>query len=989
MSKRAAIVICMVLAMMVTAGRIHAGSISDQLREEIGARGADDFIRVVIIPVSDHNSAAMKTSVMQMYSTRAEQHRAVVTELKDVASRSQAPVLGLVKNLESGGQARRVKAFWIDNIIEAELPAAEIERLAADPSIEKIELYPTIVSIPIEASEAFTAETIGVQPNLMVIKADSAWKAGYDGRGRIVCNFDVGVDGNHPALFANYRGNKGYPASQCWFSPIDNSTYPHYFTTVPNHNQDLIAHGTHTMGIMVGHSSGGDTVGVAPGADWIAAVAIDVTGSSVFEAFQWAADPDGDPNTIADLPDVINHSWGIPNIGCDQLFWRLIDNVEALGIVNIFAAGNEGPSVSSLRNPANRADDSVTNFAVGAIEYMDSLAIYRYSSRGPSNCDGVSIKPNVVAPGHPIRSSKVNGTWGYMSGTSMAAPHVAGAVAILRQKNPDATVDQIKTALLASSHDLGSPGKDNTFGWGMIDIMAALRKLDQLTQPSLRVAAMPHPDIYPGDTVHILVTLTNVGATATAVIAQFSHADHGISLLTDVIGFGTIAKDSSATGNTTLDLVFNSSLEIGQSYGLDMQITASGGYDKTERIEFFMGDKGERQWFDHDAGRVKFTISNYGAYGFYGYKSGTGMDGSYIPLGYLGFQLDRDTNDMYEGALLIGTGPTRVSDCARNIVMDPDDDFAVFPDAPLIASEPGRVADQETVCRFDDSYAEHPIGLTITQKTFGWATDPDSRFIIMEYILTNTSGGTVNGIRVGLFFDWDINIYYQNHGGFRQADNLGYLCWFNNNTADTSDFRGVKVLNPEGLTGYRIFPHDSIENSNFTEYRKYAGLSGGFVYGTFGGMDDLSHMTSTGPFNLTPGETDTAVFAIIGGRTWDEFMEASVQAEQKYDIVTDVTDDGKPPLPLTFSLDQNHPNPFNPATTISFSLPKAAHTRLDVYDILGRTVRTLHDGPLAAGAYALVWDGKDADGHAVASGIYFYRLRSDDHSQSRKMILLK
>jgi hypothetical protein len=99
MSKRAAIVICMALAMMVTADRIHAGYITDQLRQEIGAKGADDFIRVVIVPVSDHNSAAMKASVTQMYSTRAEQHRAVMTELKDVASRSQAPVLGLVKNL--------------------------------------------------------------------------------------------------------------------------------------------------------------------------------------------------------------------------------------------------------------------------------------------------------------------------------------------------------------------------------------------------------------------------------------------------------------------------------------------------------------------------------------------------------------------------------------------------------------------------------------------------------------------------------------------------------------------------------------------------------------------------------------------------------------------------------------------------------------------------------------------------------------------------
>jgi len=986
MSQRAIVVLGLVLGILA-AGTARGGYVADQLQREIETKGADEFIRVVIVPVSNHNSAAMKAAITQTYATRAEQHRAAMIELKGLASRSQAPVLNLVSSLADRGRARNVKSFWIDNIIEAELTAADIASLADNPSIEAIELYPTIVTLPMEGWSSSVAETAGVQDNLKVIKADSAWKAGYDGRGRIVCNFDTGVDGVHPALSANYRGNKGYPASECWFSSVDTSTYPHYFTTAGN--ADLIAHGTHTMGIMVGHSAAGDTIGVAPGADWIAAVAIDVPGTSLFEAFQWAADPDGDPNTVADLPDVINHSWGIPNIGCNHLFWPLIDNIEALGIVNIFAAGNEGPSASSLRNPADRATDSLTNFAVGAIQFLDSLAIYRYSSRGPSDCDGVSIKPNVVAPGHPIRSSKPNGAYGYLSGTSMAAPHVAGAVAILRQKNPESTVDQIKTALLTSTRDLGAAGKENTYGWGLIDIMAALRKLDELTLPSLRVAAMPHPDIYPGDTIHIPVTLTNAGASATAVIAQFSNPDHGISLLADVIGFGTIMKDSSAVGNLTLDLVFDASLELGQTVGLDMEITDGGTYATSERVEFFIGNEGLRQWFDHDAGRVKFTISNYGAYGFYGYKSGTGMDGSFIPLGYRGFQLDRDTNDLYEGALLIGTGPTRVSDCVKNIAIDPDDDFAVCPNAPLIAYEPGDDADQETVCCFTDSAAEYPIGLTVTQKTFGWADDPNGRFIILEYVIANGSGATVNGIRVGLFLDWDIRIYYQNHGGFRQTDNLGYLCWFNNNTADTIDFRGVKVLNPEGLTGHRIFEYSEIENSNFTEAKKYAGLSGGFIGGTYDGIADLSHITSTGPFNLAPGATDTAVFAIIGGMTWNQFMEAAVQAEQKYDIVTAVDDDGGAPLPAAFTLDQNHPNPFNPTTTISFTLPKTMTARLDVFDILGRTVRTLHDGPMTAGTHALVWDGKDGEGRAAASGIYFYRLRAGDAGQTRKMILVK
>jgi hypothetical protein len=118
-------------------------------------------------------------------------------------------------------------------------------------------------------------------------------------------------------------------------------------------------------------------------------------------------------------------------------------------------------------------------------------------------------------------------------------------------------------------------------------------------------------------------------------------------------------------------------------------------------------------------------------------------------------------------------------------------------------------------------------------------------------------------------------------------------------------------------------------------------------------------------------------------------MEAAVQAEQKYDIVTAVDDGGGVPVPQEFSLDQNHPNPFNPTTTISFALAKMTTARLDVFDILGRTVRTLQDGPLTAGVHSIIWDGKDGEGHVAASGIYFYRLRAGEASQTRKMILVK
>jgi hypothetical protein len=95
------------------------------------------------------------------------------------------------------------------------------------------------------------------------------------------------------------------------------------------------------------------------------------------------------------------------------------------------------------------------------------------------------------------------------------------------------------------------------------------------------------------------------------------------------------------------------------------------------------------------------------------------------------------------------------------------------------------------------------------------------------------------------------------------------------------------------------------------------------------------------------------------------------------------------PVPTNFELSQNYPNPFNPATDIRFSLPEAAQVRLDVYDILGRCIATLIDGPLEAGEHIVQWDGRDAGGREVASGIYFYRISGNQWTESKKMVLIR
>jgi flagellar hook assembly protein FlgD len=94
-------------------------------------------------------------------------------------------------------------------------------------------------------------------------------------------------------------------------------------------------------------------------------------------------------------------------------------------------------------------------------------------------------------------------------------------------------------------------------------------------------------------------------------------------------------------------------------------------------------------------------------------------------------------------------------------------------------------------------------------------------------------------------------------------------------------------------------------------------------------------------------------------------------------------------MPSGFLLDQNYPNPFNATTVIKFTLPELLNITLDIYNISGQKVRTLADGIFGAGTQTIIWDGRNTDGEAVASGIYLYRLRAGNAIETRKMVMLK
>ncbi|MFL7811362.1 MAG: S8 family serine peptidase, partial [Anaerolineae bacterium] len=301
-----------------------------------------------------------------------------------------------------------------------------------------------------------SAEGSGEQWNVTRNGADRVWQSlGLTGEGTVVASIDTGVDWEHPLLKSRYRGYSGKPLVEHegnWFCATDEGyTYP----------GDGYGHGTHTTGIMVGE----DGIGVAPGAQWIAAKVFDNQGraydSWIHAGLEWALAPGGDPSLA---PDVVNCSWGDPT-GTNTRFLPDVQALRAAGIAPVFSAGNYGPQEGTITAPGSFRE----SIAVGATDSDDRTA--RFSSRGPSPWD--EIKPELGAPGVGILSTVPGGGLGPMSGTSMAAPHVSGIVALLRQANPALTVDELEAVMLGTARPLGEVQPNNELGWGLSDAYAA------------------------------------------------------------------------------------------------------------------------------------------------------------------------------------------------------------------------------------------------------------------------------------------------------------------------------------------------------------------------------------------------------------------------------------------------------------------------------------------------------------------------------------
>ncbi|MCS7221167.1 MAG: S8 family serine peptidase [Anaerolineae bacterium] len=440
------------------------------LARALAQAGPNDLIPVIVVL----REQAEPEAVVRLAASPAQARARLIVNLRALADRAQAPLQAYLEAERVAGRVTEYIPFWIFNGLTVRARPEVIRALAARPEIAIIRLdqyrqwipTPSPLSHPspaLQEREGNIAKSSGDEArtewNLIRIRAPEVWASlGISGTGVVVAGMDTGADWLHPALQANYRGyNPRGPARHWgnWYDPVTRSLYP-----IDDHG-----HGTHTLGIAVGREG----IGIAPGARWIGVKVLDRRGygydSWIHAGFQWLLAPNNDP-TLA--PDVVNCSWGSED-ATSTIFQNDLRVLRAAGIFVVFANGNRGPGPRTVLSPASLPEA----FAVGATDGEDRIA--SFSSRGPSPWG--EIRPHVVAPGVAVRSALPGGVYHAMSGTSMASPHVAGLVALLRSVN--STLDITQTAFLITSTaiPLSSAVSNNDAGWGRIDAFAAVASL--------------------------------------------------------------------------------------------------------------------------------------------------------------------------------------------------------------------------------------------------------------------------------------------------------------------------------------------------------------------------------------------------------------------------------------------------------------------------------------------------------------------------------
>ncbi len=923
---------------------ISAVQIGPDLQAKLATVGEDEVLHVYTVMARQPNHQFARG--LSTIKARADYYRRVAAEARKE----------LIADIEAGKiRVEKYYASWTNNSVELWIKKSEIKKLLDRNDIVMVELVPKFELFRPRPADGTNPNP---EPNYTIwninrIGADTIWvRYGLHGDGIILATMDSGIDTTHPALQGKVIKMKD-------------------FTSDGNPASDGIGHGTHTAGTIVGGTGYMDSnidvndIGVAPGALLVHAKIFDNSGypGNISAGFDWIASLKADSGI--DIKAVGN-SWGSSN-STSTYYWNAVLTWKNLGILPVFSIGNDGPGAGTAGTPGNYP----TALGVGATNSVEGIA--DFSSRGPAPNqspwndptywyipDWNLIKPDISAPGVYVRSSIPGGDYAAYDGTSMASPHVTGGVAILLQANPNLTPEQLYKKFIYTAYqrpDLVLPNND--FGWGRLDLLKALQAVMGPVLSKGNVTASYGDTWEAGETMTFDVEIINTGDyTASNIQGSIFTSSTYVTISDPDATWPDLAGGASSYSNDGgFTVQANSDAPNGTEVSFGLAITYQDSLGNTFADTFYVSFTIGLQAYDVydvNAGDVIVTIAKNNAFPSSAYAGSAPSAGS-------GFVIN-GSDQLYYGSFALGFALNDVSDVWYG-TNGTDADFTATEGIYLI--DPPAYASFMAYSRSTDG--------TVSVQQDALTVSNVSNAVIVRYWLTNTGTSDLTNLYAGLLMDLDVGGgtgYNQNTGDIDAARNLIYLTY-------GGVYAGALYVGSNNGTGLGnlTFLHNPTYVYNGTpDSTKYKFLSGQLT-GTASAGDDYSVVVSAGPFSLSANATDTVAltFALVGGLSLADLQEAADSLIANIPVSTKEVVE----VPgFTFA-----PVYSNGRLVIRFNLPGATNLDVNLFDVAGRKVATLHQGRMDAGSYTMSVTGK------LAKGVYILKVDTDFGTYKKAVLI--
>ena len=792
------------------------------------------------------------------------------------------------------------------------------------------------------------------------LSAEAAWDLAKAENGEVsVAIVDSGTDWVHedlePNMWTNPNeidgngiddDNNGYVDDiRGWNFPSNNNN------PQPNGN----SHGTHVSGIAAAATDNG--IGISS-ISWnpqlIGLNASSGSGAGIgfgYEAISYA--------TMVGA-DVVNCSWG--RNGAPSLFEEeVVDFALANNTLVIAAAGNGG---------VDNVGDSNDETPFYPCNYKNALSVGSTQDATDviSGFSNYGLTVNVFAPGSGILSTYPDNTYGFNSGTSMAAPVVAGLAAMVKAANPDYTAQQVSEQIRVTCDPIdgsNSSQLEGLLGNGRVNADRAIRE----ESPAIRLDSYfildsgGDGEMDAGESITLFLTFINRLAPTNSLGVFLSTDDPYINFINHADAIPVIETNQLISTQFTFDIAPDA--PRGQEVLFKIDIT-NGVYNDYDLLKLTISPP---KFIAHDTGPLRMSVSNQGNLGFAGFSGQAPGDG---------FSWN-EQNLLFEGGLVMATSAGQISDCIRGVGNEPNEEFKALDGEVLKFVTPGEKAHEESSIVIVDSLANNPIGVSILQETYADTAQSRQNFVILKYTLKNETPDTVDNLHVALFFDWDIGSDFNDFGRLDEERRLGYAY---NSVNGTNYIGATKMLSSDVGYSYRTLHNPNELYDNFTDSEKWQFMTGGIQTQDIDGVD-ISTYSAAGPFKIAPNETAEVGFALIGANGFEELAAAADTAQVVWDGLDIISSIEEIPVSKLDGL-QLFPNPFygDSDLQLSYELKQAAPIRISLFNLEGQRIEVLEDGLQNAGSHHFNWSFADQ----LPAGTYLLQLQMGEQAVTKKVV---